>query len=109
MKFNVDEIELILIEQDPEGLIDMGAPSDEYSNEAKMIYNRISNEGVKNYNDILVKIIGVFIEQFGSSSSYYRSGELIPEVKVSENYINQYRYNILKNISKLICDSAEEE
>lgn len=59
----LEAIEKVLVEIDPVKLIKMGAPDDEYSHEAVMIY-----EGINRYTslDKMHKIIfDIFVNQFG--------------------------------------------
>lgn len=109
MIFNVDMIEAILIEQDIEGLIKLGAPSDEYSSEAKMLYNRISNEDIKDVSDITVKLIGLFFEQFAVSSEHFESGEKVKGFYFSKTYLNPSRIKRFEIIAELIYKSAKKE
>lgn len=106
MKFDVKTIENILIDIDPEGLIKLGAPQDEYSSEAKMIYNRIVNENAKDQHSILIKVVGVFFEMFACGR--LASGES----HISSNYIesiNNYNIQKFKYVSKLIYESGKKE
>ncbi len=55
-------IERLLIKHDPQGLLKMGAPKDEYSSEAEMIAVQLSD--CKSAHDIKELIYAVFIIQF---------------------------------------------
>lgn len=113
MKFNLKKIESILVEQDPEGLIIIGAPNDEYEYEAKIIYSRLSNEKIKDEIEILIKIVGVFFESFGSSSacdnSFNRLSAEEPNINFRFEYIKNINIIYFYNIAKLIYNSAEKE
>lgn len=111
LKLSPAIIEKILIEEDPEGLIGLGAPQDEYEHEANMIYNRIINDyAVDNEDRIFIKIVGVFFEQFGTSSNVYIGGVKSPDVKFDLDYFdNQFKLKRFKEIAKLIYKSIEKE
>jgi|ERR1700748_620698 len=77
---SVKLIETVLVEQDPEGLISLGAPDDEYEDIATQIYNRLI-EKQNQYNKILheknteiINYIGVvafvMAESFGNGIQY---------------------------------------
>ena len=60
------DIENILIEYDPVKLIIMGAPNNEYSNEAKLIANQLNDS--YSIEDIHKIVYDVFMSQFGDTS-----------------------------------------
>ena len=100
---SINLIDQVLIEQDPEGLIKMGAPDDEYSSEAEKIYNRIITENKKNIIDYTSAVVFVFYEAFGSYSNeegYFG---------YSWNYLNKYRVDKYKVIGKLIFELSNEK
>lgn len=105
MKFNLDVIKQILIEQDVEGLIKIGAPKDEYDHEAELIFNRITNEDAEDLYKITIKIISVFFETFGTSVNCEKE---VHSLKFSAKSINNFLTDYI-NIAKLILDSAEKE
>ena len=109
-------IEAVLIEQDLEGLISMGAPGDEYESEAIEIYERLirrqnrkysiiheSNTDIINYISV---VAFVFNESFGSGIAY--KGDEDPVFWFDEKYINK-RLNQIKLIAKIIFDLANKE
>lgn len=66
MHTSLNQIQSALIEEDLEGLIQAGAPRDEYESEAMQIFQALSNlpETEKN-RDILVSIISlVWVQNF---------------------------------------------
>ena len=70
----------ILNELDPQGLLKMGAPSDEYTIEATSIASLIKQDMSK--QDILDLVYGVFKEMFGDElagerSSYQRIADRV--------------------------------
>lgn len=113
LKFDVDMIEAILVEQDPEGLISMGAPSDEYSSEAQMIHNRLTNEDFKDLNTITIKVIGVLFEMFAVSTEAYKAGVKLPGLHFDYKYVSfndslgLHRLKHFENIAKLIYNSGK--
>ncbi len=115
MKFDIDMIEAILVEQDPEGLIRMGAPSDEYKSEAQMIYNRITNENIKNIDSLIIKVIGVMFEMFGVSTESYKGGVKQPGLHFNHKYVSftdgpgLHRLKHFENIAKLIYNSGKKD
>lgn len=110
---SVELIESVLIEQDPEGLISMGAPLDEYSGEANEIYNRLIRKLNGNFifdseNAEISKLIKyisvitfVMYERFGSGIQY--NGTADPTFFISEKFISN-RLSQCKIIAKLIYD-----
>lgn len=100
---SIDLIAGILIEHDPEGLIKMGAPEDEYSSEAEKIYNRITTENKQSIIDYTSTIVFVFYEAFGSYSD--EEGNF----GYSWNYLNKFRVDKYKAIGKLIFELSNEK
>ena len=116
---SVKLIEAVLNEQDPEGLISMGAPSDEYSSEAEEIYIRL-NRRLDKENDFFVNednpkahelityisvITFVLYETFGSGTQY--NGEEEPTFWISKDFISG-RLDRIKIIAKLIYDLSNK-
>jgi hypothetical protein len=62
---NYEQINKILQELDIEGLLELGAPEDEYEDEAKQIANEIA--AIKKLNETILveKIIELWSENFG--------------------------------------------
>jgi hypothetical protein len=58
----IEEIQLILIDADINGLIRMGAPEDEYNSEAKSILDNISKDS--SIDEISIVIWDVFYDSF---------------------------------------------
>ncbi len=98
-------IEEILIEQDPEGLIKMGAPDDEYSSEAELIYNRIITENKYTVISYTTAVVFVFYEMFGSSHNPYDDFD----INFNKKYLNDEYIASFKIIGKLIFDRAQME
>lgn len=72
-----EKIEAILANHDPIKLIKMGAPQNEYSSEAQMIWERTSRHfSLDKIHNI---IYDVFYRQFGTGTAYKanRKGEMI--------------------------------
>ncbi len=68
---SIERIAAILAEKDPEGLIKMGAPADEYDSEARFIHQYLKpNDDVE---AIFFNINRVFQKQFGSEIKPYRA------------------------------------
>lgn len=63
--FSYDKVKEILFIEDVQGLIKLGAPENEYDNEAFRITNRLNSEGASTVNDVLIVLYGVFAESFG--------------------------------------------
>lgn len=96
-------IEAILIEQDPEGLISMGAPEDEYISEAETIYSRIINETKVSIIDYTNTIVFVFAEAFSPWSN---------EDNVfgyDNTYLSFKRIERFKIIGKLLHNMANKD
>lgn len=66
---NLEEIKDILIDEDPEGLISMGCPLDEYDGEAQMIYTilHINENGIWNIHAIRFIVAAVLQDMFGDN------------------------------------------
>lgn len=65
MNIAYEDVRRILIENDPEGLIRMGAPEDEYDGEAKKIHRSLSNLSRKpDFKYILELIEYIFYTSF---------------------------------------------
>ncbi len=67
MQFNVSTIEKILIPEDIEGFIEMGAPVDEYQDEAAQIAAAITALGEEEFREenILAIVSVVWMKSFG--------------------------------------------
>ena len=77
-------IERVLIEADPVALIKMGAPLDEYEDEAQLIYEHINR--YFSLDKVHQTIYDIFVSRFGGGTAYKMvNGELIPikEIKSS--------------------------
>lgn len=62
-----NDIEAILVKHDPQGLIAIGAPLDEYESEAEMVFDAIANHNDLISVDRLMDILhSVFVLQFDS-------------------------------------------
>lgn len=107
---SVKLIEAVLIEQDPEGLISLGTPSDEYESEAIEIYKRLISKQTKRKTieliDYISTIAFVMCEAFGSGTQY--DGDNEPSFWYSEKYISK-RLDQIKIIAKLIFDIASKK
>ena len=98
---SIELINQILIEHDPEGLIKLGAPIDEYRSESERIYNRIITENRINIIDYTSAVVFVFAEAFSTWSDeegYFG---------YSWNYLNKFRVDKFKEIGKLIFESSK--
>jgi len=96
---SVELIEAVLIERDPESLISIGAPSDEYKSEAIKIHDRLINKRL-NLIEITSAITFVFYESFGSAIKYSINGN--EEFSVDYDYLNEKRFNEFTKIGNLI-------
>lgn len=83
MTISLDEIQLILQEADVEGLIALGAPSDEYRDEAKEIESRIRQDDNDHFSYAYIEsvVAKVWQECFGPFSDSEFALRL-PELKV---------------------------
>lgn len=92
-----DQIEALLIEADPQGLVGLGAPDDEYANEARLIADAIEEavesgtppKGAEGLCDIIHQ---VFVDQFdsdiaGTSGTYFGVAERIWDELDLENVL----------------------
>ena len=108
MKIDPKLVEAILIEQDPEGLISIGAPTDEYMREAERISSRLLNEKLE-IRTIIRVITLVFFEAFGTATSCRNDEDVYfyPEyLDVNDPY---NRLSKFKTIAKLIYNNIEKE
>ena len=66
MNITKEKIEALLIQYDIEGLIALGAPKDEYSDEAFIIFETLSNykSADLDYNDVALIISNVWKNKF---------------------------------------------
>jgi len=66
MKISLNYINNLLIKYDIEGLIEAGAPDDEYSNEASQIYQGLDELTQENYNyeGVLSLISLIWVKNF---------------------------------------------
>lgn len=99
---SVPSIEKILVDHDPEGLIRSGAPIDEYSSEANLIYKRIIDENKNSLWHITSIVVFIFSESFGSWID--QEGNF----GYSYNYLNKYRVDIFKKIGQSIFELNNE-
>lgn len=99
---SVELIHKILIESDPEGLVKMGAPIDEYSSEAEKIYKRIIFEDRLDIIDYTSAVVFVFAEAFSCWSNEDGS------FGYSFGYLNKWRIDKFKVIGKLIFEKSYE-
>lgn len=71
-------IEGVLVETDPVKLIKMGAPTDEYSLEALLIYERTNRYfSIEKIHQI---VYDIFIMQFGTESKAEKSNKLTKKI-----------------------------
>lgn len=68
----LEEFKKILIEADPQHLIKIGAPLDEYDHEALYLYEHISSQDT--VTDIQKKIWDHFYDSFCTGTSYAKDG-----------------------------------
>lgn len=97
---NKETIENILRQHDPQGLIKMGAPQDEYSHEAEMIANNLS--GCKSKKDFQTLIHSVFVCQFGGPNG---AGSFGSYAKISNDIYNKHLSIKEEHIQKDITDN----
>jgi hypothetical protein len=105
----LEQIEAILVKHDPVGLIKIGAPRDEYSSEAQIIYERTHQHFA--LEKIHVIIYDVFINQFSGGSSFETNlgmleytGEIAPSLVKAETTIGKFEkyLPIAQEIKKLL-------
>lgn len=91
-----EKIEAILVKHDPVKLINMGAPTDEYSSEAQMIWERTTRHfSQKKIHEIIYE---VFINQFGKGTTYkqdrdgnmFAIGEDIAPIEIAIRIIGKF-------------------
>lgn len=88
---NCKVIEDILIDEDPERLIAMGCPKNEYSLEAQIIYDMLNGDDADWHIDAIRFVVAaVFQQTFGSS------------VKLRWNHDNKAIINIAERIYAII-------
>ena len=89
MNITTSQIDEILIKEDIEGLIEIGAPIDEYSDEAAQIFEIISKFEEEDFTEDIIKsaIILVWMQSFN----------------LDEDAMN-LRMDHVKNVAKMIYD-----
>lgn len=65
----INKISQILYKIDPQGLVSMGVPRDEYDSEAKCIYEKISSRSNVSITDLTEIVYQVFKKQFGTGTN----------------------------------------
>ncbi|MCZ6870581.1 MAG: hypothetical protein O7G84_13850 [Gammaproteobacteria bacterium] len=82
MTISKERIEALLYKADPEGLIKMGAPADEYSPEARMLRTALlSNPGPKDPTELAQRLCSIFDEMFeGCGGGGYDFGPVAQEI-----------------------------
>lgn len=77
----LEAIEKILVETDPVRLIKMGAPLDEYEEEALLIYEHVNH--YFSLEKVHETIYDIFVTRFGGGTAYKLvDGSLIPVEKI---------------------------
>lgn len=106
----LEEIEKILVEEDPIGLIRIGSPSDEYNQEAEIIHERTSRHfSLETIHNIVYQ---VFVQQFsggeafkvGADNQMVSLGYELPSVARAKKIIGYYEnyLSIAKRVKNLL-------
>jgi hypothetical protein len=106
----LEQIEQVLVTHDPIGLIKIGASADEYSSEAKMIYERTAKHFA--LEKIHIIIYDIFINQFSGGSCFETNqgmleytGEICPSLLKAEPIIGKFEkyLPIAKEIKNILA------
>jgi hypothetical protein len=101
--YSIDLIDKILVDQDPERLIDpVYNNTDEYRSEAEKIYNRIMTENKIHLIDIVSTVVFVFYESFGSWSNEYG------DFGYDSKYLTESKLDRLETVGMMIFNLAQE-
>jgi len=108
-----EKIEAILVKYDPVNLIKIGAPLDEYSSEAQMIWERTTRHfALEKIHDIIYE---AFVHQFSGGSCFSMNhgmmeytGEEAPSFTEAEKTIGPYKnYLVIAQEIKELLDQEK--